>query len=831
MKKIALLSALALPLAFAACENEDFVTVETDTPSVGQVAVTGAKLAGRGMSITLNEADTRFDAAGNWVIGEKAGVAWVTTMMDHNNINSPLSYDKILGFEQTGIDGATYSGLSEAEKANYFKCAAANQVSGSVSFWAFYFEDAEGTGLATRTSSTEDYNEGKYYQATWPVNAYQAEDGKFYYPAPVAGISQPQLANWPNSLVGITDYKLYANNKFEYTGNGFDFDGDIYEGAYFAYWPFKKQGKIEEKTVELANVQNSADALTYFSNAAFEISALDTIVATDDLEKRIDKPFSLKRIANGIGITTKFVSDGDLSELKIGGVELATKTATFYTEATLQPQKLPTAVWDNDGKVYSSGKTLAKMTKANLIGDEKAIKMKDAKANLKTEVEVDMPVTATNQIVLLTFPTAKAVTTRNISFTIPAYTLDENGKPVEDGKFVIGYKDGENLSDAQLANNAAIVKLSNLMSTTGWYQETTGKYLKLSDILANPVNLNLSLDIADYIKEVYQVSNAEEWNAAVANINKLGLKNATINTTGAITFDETELPAFPESANLTVSGENTITIDGEDATINADVTFANKTGVVSILVKYGKKLNIAEGATVKLANVATTATEPGIEVDGVLNVNGTITSDAATDAAAKNFVAVHNHNNSLLGVMNLGAKGVVEKVKLVNNNKIYIEEGAENSLATPTTTSTGKIYATLTSAATQDVVTNILATPATDVTFDNATVANGTLKKNVTYNTGGETSFKTIEGDGAKIEITDGTLTFVKGASTTTALGDITIRSGAALVDKSENADVTVGTIYNGGKITVANSTKLNTTEVQGGTTDCLGDGKIIQGN
>ena len=104
-----------------------------------------------------------------------------------------------------------------------------------------------------------------------------------------------------------------------------------------------------------------------------------------------------------------------------------------------------------------------------------------------------------------------------------------------------------------------------------------------------------------------------------------------------------------------------------------------------------------------------------------------------------------------------------------------------------------------------------------------------TIKKlaGVTYNTKGATSFKTISGFAAAIEITDGTLTFVKDASA--KLGDITIKADAALVDNSENASVEVGTITNDGTVKVGANTTLTTETVKGGKVEIATSGKLIK--
>lgn len=844
MKKLTLLAAIALPMAFASCENEDFINapVDNNTEATG-VAVTGARIAGHGMTVTPQGANTRFDANGNWVSGEKLGVAWVTTRADFNDISKNLNLLEVVGFDINDEIGSTEA-LTAEQKKSYAKLTKYVGTTNKESA-TFTFQDAKlyNGKTSTKTLSKTDatpFNgkQGNYYRIIWRENSYTDEEtGYQYYPTPVAGISQPQLdgfdannaSNFWASVAEVSDYKLYANNMFTYNGQAFHYDGDIYEGAYFAYWPFKKIYGVKNMEVELSNTQDSKDDLLYFNNNALEISPIQAVQAPRDektgeyLENApLNIAFSLKKVANGIGFNTKFVGKGDVEGLKIGAVEVATNDkGVFYTTAELQPQKLPN-VNDED----------AVMDAATLIGADKAIKLGDAASALAVNAGVDMDVNGANYLVALTFPTKKGgnVAESDITITVPAYTLDSKNKPVSDGKFVISKKEGAELSEAQIANNNAIVKLAALLSDKGWYNDKNSQYLSSTEILKNPVYMNLSLNMADYVKELYKVSNAKEWNEAVANINALGINNANIEISGAIKFDATNKPTFPTAATLVVSTKDdkpyVMTIFGTDAAIAKDITFSD---VIPVTIPTGTALTVKEGAKLTLRDATATLTEGitnGIEVDGVLNVNGTITSDAATTANYAT-IDIHTHGTEIKGVMNVGAKGVVEKVKLNNGNVINITEGAKNSIVTPETGKVGKIYATLTSAATKDVITNILVTPATNVTFDGAKVEAGKLKVGVTYNTKGATSFKTISEFAAAIEITDGTLTFVKDASA--KLGDITIKADAALVDNSENASVEVGTITNDGTVKVGANTTLTTETVKGGKVEIATSGKLIK--
>ena len=110
-----LLTAMALPLVFAACNNEEDFGFDGQNPQEEKV-VAGARLAGKGMTITAGDADTRLNAANKWEKGDKLGVAWVTMKEDFNNAEDKLNLTHIIGFNTAD----TFTGTADDERKKQY---------------------------------------------------------------------------------------------------------------------------------------------------------------------------------------------------------------------------------------------------------------------------------------------------------------------------------------------------------------------------------------------------------------------------------------------------------------------------------------------------------------------------------------------------------------------------------------------------------------------------------------------------------------------------------------------------------------------------------------
>lgn len=783
MKKLVYLTALALPIAFAACNQDELSAFEQESNTQEVVdAVKGAKIVAHGMTVNLaNDASTRLNANG-WEQGDKIGIAWVTAYDDILG-DEVLTAENISSLSQEATDvrdEMSYARLSQQEKGNYAIITAKTSTRITVK----YVGDSE---EKTKVFSIKNWanidalDVNKYIKIiSWNISSsdlYQNQGDGFYYTvAPVAGIAQEQYPiTWAN-FANVTDNKLYANNMFEYAGNSFGYDGDIYEGAYFAYWPFERLNTIKEKRFDLNNNQDVASAEQFYLKNAVAVSAIDSINArnvagTFVTRENVSKQFSLVTVANAISVNTTFTGSENVDGMKIAKVELTTAGKNlFCTEASFNPHKLPVAVYTNGQ--YNSETTKAKMTKDQLFGTAKAFVMGTYKSTLTSEPAIDMPVNAANTFAMLTYPTAnQTVTTDEVEVKL---TVKEGNAEV--GYYTIKYKDSDDSNSDNAQNNNALSKLAQLLN--GGYS-LNGKTYSLQNMNTVYFNIPLKLNMSMYTStKDWVVNSADAWNSAVEAIDALNLTDATIKLNGNIAFT-TVAPKFPKTAKLQVSGGTyTMTINKElSTTINKDVKD------LKFVVMSGATLTVAEGATVNGT----------IQVDGILNMNGKATGNINITKSAYHA-----------GVVNLGAKGYISG-NVTNNNVINVTEGTANKITG--TVSGGKVIAIVTNGANAANINSYVK--ATDITFAGATVNNVDLNESITYTTTGATVFKGNLGSGNAVNLTvkDGTLTFADDAEFNTS-GTVTINSGATMIVATGNSQITMSKVVNNGTVELQKSSK-----------------------
>lgn len=782
MKKLVYLTALALPIAFAACNQDELSAFEQESNAQEVVdAVKGAKIVAHGMTVNLaNDASTRLNANG-WEQGDKIGIAWVTAC-DDMLADEKLTANQIeaLNFDQWTIYTPAQMEYRPANEIGDY--AKITKKSGN------YIYVSYGDDPASKRFSFASYNEqsqitdklevGNFIKvASWNVDAYKSTVDSYYYTiAPVTGIAQEQYPiTWAN-FANVTDNKLYANNMFEYAGNSFGYDGDIYEGAYFAYWPFERLNTIKEKRFDLNNNQDVASAEQFYLKNAVAVSAIDSINArnvagTFVTRENVSKQFSLVTVVNAISVNTTFTGSENVDGMKIAKVELTTAGKNlFCTEASFNPHKLPVAVYTNGQ--YNSETTKANMTKDQLFGTDKAFVMGTYKSTLTSEPAIDMPVNAANTFAMLTYPTAnQTVTTDEVEVKL---TVKEGNAEV--GYYTIKYKDSDDSNSDNAQNNNALSKLAQLLN--GGYS-LNGKTYSLQNMNTVYFNIPLKLNMSMYTStKDWVVNSADAWNSAVEAIDALNLTDATIKLNGNIAFT-TVAPKFPKTAKLQVDGGTyTMTINKElSATINKDVKDLN------FVVMSGATLTVAEGATVNGT----------IQVDGILNMNGKAEGNITITKSAYHA-----------GVVNLGAKGYISG-NVTNGNVINVTEGTANKIIG--TVSGGKVIAIVTNGANAaNINSNV---KATDITFAGATVNNVVLNASITYTTTGATVFKGNLGNGNAVNLTvkDGTLTFADDAVFNTT-GTVTINSGATMIVATGNNQITMAKVVNNGTVELQKSSK-----------------------
>ena len=328
MKKY-LLGALALPLAFAACTNDDFESINNNESQAlnGETielpenfALVGAK----------QNADTR---AG--LIGKAVGWFPVAQTLDETSILDEKNWDHIgLAWVGTSNDGQVYTNydfthygwLNNGEKEpKYDKCND-NVLTNGVWF----------TGDADRANQFKDVN--GYVADFWNSTSYKFDENTF-------------------NAAGVGANRGLFRTSF----------GTIFSGNYLVYYPYNPDLKDIDYLKAISPIKfQRVDATTCAINTGYTGDNLKAIAP--DLfmvgRTRIDggtqaAEFSLGQLSGMILVDVENKSGNDIN---IASVALYAKKGGFYTSVSLDANKIATkddvakgaALYVNDGKAETT---------------------------------------------------------------------------------------------------------------------------------------------------------------------------------------------------------------------------------------------------------------------------------------------------------------------------------------------------------------------------------------------------------------------------------------------------------------------------------------------
>ena len=171
---------------------------------------------------------------------------------------------------------------------------------------------------------------------------------------------------------GVTsDRKLYANHIFTYNGGDFTTQSDVYQGAYFVYWPFERLGGVKDKALKVNSTPQTGDFDSERFNKALHLSAQDFIEAEEGVDPEtntLTKEFFLTPVVNVLAVQAspeaaiaesenedvKFLQGFNITQVQINAG--ATPTDVFVDgsakgTATLIPSQLPKVVRTSTGDI------------------------------------------------------------------------------------------------------------------------------------------------------------------------------------------------------------------------------------------------------------------------------------------------------------------------------------------------------------------------------------------------------------------------------------------------------------------------------------------------
>ena len=417
-----------------------------------------------------------------------------------------------------------------------------------------------------------------------------------------------------------TESKLWANHQFVWNGEEFATQGNVYEGWYFAYypWSYEKRAGVT-KFVEVNPAQKSKVWKDRLSQN-LHMSTLQFIGAKDmDDNNKINVPIQLRNAVNNLIVTSTpakgsaFAEGGQLTDLAIESIKISVDQDVFASWLTLYPRLLSTTEegfnesLKNAMAAFKSDKTTS--------GRENTITTNVAEAGFVTGETANM--------VTIVAPYA------------PTTALDATKVSIEinvaGGKFEIAYTADAEDGTTAAKNNVALETLATELSAGG--------KLTAPQTSANPYAMvNVELNDANFRPNFDNISNIDQWIAAVELADKLDRKDLVFTVTDNIEF----------------TAEKGI----KDGTLVAPV---NGVGVIA---KAGAPKLVIKGETSWNQNIKSVDVV-GITVDanGVLDVDGLV--------AASSFV-----NN---GIINASKNAILAThgAGFINNGRVNVEYGAE----------------------------------------------------------------------------------------------------------------------------------------------------------
>ena len=475
---------------------------------------------------------------------------------------------------------------------------------------------ASSTGDETRMSATGNWEKTDQIGLGWLVSGNPQDE-------------QTQ-ANKPS------ESKLWANHQFVWDGEEFATQGNVYEGWYFAYYPWSYERKAGvTKFVEVNPAQKSKVWKDRLSQN-LHMSTLQFIGAANmDDNNKINIPIQLRNAVNNLIVTSTpakgsaFAEGGQLTDLAIESIKIGVDQDVFASWLTLYPRLLSTTEegfnesLKNAMAAYKSDKTTS--------GRENTITTNVAEAGFVTGETANMVT------IVAPYAPTTALDTTKVSIEIN----------VAGGKFVIAYTADAEAGTTAAKNNAALVTLAKELSAGG--------KLTAPQTSTNPYAMvNVELNDANFRPNFDNISNIDQWIAAVELADKLDRKDLEFTVTDNIEF----------------TAEKGIV----DGTIVAPV---NGVGVIA---RAGAPKLVIKGETSWNQNIKSVDVV-GITVDanGVLDVDGLV--------AATSFV-----NNGIINASK-NATLATHGAGFINNGRVNVEYGAEVKITNLAACATGHIIA------------------------------------------------------------------------------------------------------------------------------------------
>lgn len=463
-------------------------------------------------------------------------------------------------------------------------------------------------------------------------------------------------SDWSSSNVN-QDKKIYNIPSFETEDNGATWTtmANIYQGPYFAYYPWSRKGFQEEMVVTPNEpAQTGAFANDRYTNR-FQLSAQDFIASGAGVtaDGALAWDFCLVSPLNQYAVVpapNAYITASDyLKAMYITSMTVNTNAqgGVIATKATINPHLIPHVVRDLTGDIITTDTRDAMDAAAVLANNNKSYLVVDA-GDWATSVTTSMGDSKyftlvggenLHQIRVFSFPIKQALSWFNVVAYSPDVVFVVKGKQGT-------WKLGEFKVDAtQEASQTLIDNLKKLYGNDAEWSMTK--------ILREPSGNAKALTSA---RSMSAVLTPQNFTPATDNITEVAQWNDLVNLIDALTGEGGKYKAgdkvsFTLGGNLSFTGNIATPKNGvkiELVTNNNNLTInGTSEWPENLIADKNDNIVVAVGAVLKVGAAGTATAGKEIELDATITNNGTIYAGALASISTQTSKALDNTNGTV----------------------------------------------------------------------------------------------------------------------------------------------------------------------------------------
>ena len=472
------------------------------------------------------------------------------------------------------------------------------------------------------------------------------------------GIEDTQLeSDWENENMwnSKVDNHIYANLLFTLQDDGlWSTQNDVYQGAYFAYWPFERmpmESKLKVVTPNGAPQTEASFGADVYQNSLY-LSAQDFIAQGDvDENMVLDKKVVLSPMVNAIGVVAtpgaEMANSDYLKSMVITQMQInvgGSDNMIITPSATLSPRYLPRTI-NNDGTDRTDEELRAELDKAAVAatsGNKSILADAAEKVNyLRTTIDADFTLAQAHTLRAFAFPFQKGANYTERQFPTVNITVNSPIGEWPLGTFAVNNTNSETL----VTNLKTMFDDSQKGADFNMVQNILGEPGSRG-VPQQPATMTANLLVKDFTPATTNIQSVPQWNDLVQLINELANagkqfkdNKVTFRVTNKQGLTFTNEIQTPEKVQIVLeTGDNKIYINGEvewpkhlitdEKTANIEV---NKGATLKVGIDRDEEVNlvansIVNNGTIKAgaeASISTDDTTNGLD-SKLDNSNGTV---------------------------------------------------------------------------------------------------------------------------------------------------------------------------------------------------------------